>query len=161
MRFISARVPSSMTAIEIKQPGGPEVLVPTTRPVPTPAADQVLIRIHAAAVNGPDVFQRKGLYDPPPGASDIPGLEVAGQVVAVGADVSRQWHRIGPDIGADVGKHTADDGRMRAQKVQLLDVVVGIEQRAALGGAGLMIESKRRALIRHIDRTRAQQVDQP
>ena len=83
------RVPSSMTAIEIKQPGGPEVLVPTTRPVPMPAADQVLIRIHAAAVNGPDVFQRKGLYDPPPGASDIPGLEVAGQVVAVGADVSQ------------------------------------------------------------------------
>src|SRR5476651_1213714 len=83
------RVPSSMTAIEIKQPGGPEVLVPTTRPVPMPAADQVLIRIHAAAVNGPDVFQRKGLYDPPPGASDIPGLEVAGQVVAVGADASQ------------------------------------------------------------------------
>lgn len=60
------RVPSSMTAIEIKQPGGPEVLVPATRAVPMPAADQVLVRIHAAAVNGPDVFQRKGLYDPPP-----------------------------------------------------------------------------------------------
>jgi NADPH2:quinone reductase len=83
------RVPSSMTAIEIKQPGGPEVLVPTTRPVPVPDTEQVLIRIHAAAVNGPDVFQRKGLYDPPPGAPDIPGLEVAGQVVAVGADVSQ------------------------------------------------------------------------
>lgn len=82
-------VPSSMTAIEIKQYGGPEVLVPTTRPVPVPAGDEVLIRIHAAAVNGPDVFQRKGLYDPPPGASDIPGLEVAGQVVAVGADVTQ------------------------------------------------------------------------
>jgi len=82
-------VPSSMTAIEIKQPGGPEVLVPTTRSVPVPDAEQVLIRIRAAAVNGPDVFQRKGLYDPPPGVSDIPGLEVAGQVVAVGADVSQ------------------------------------------------------------------------
>src|ERR1700758_5764952 len=80
------RVPSSMTAIEIKQPGGPEVLVPTPRPVPVRAGDEVLIRIHAAAVNGPDVYQRKGLYDPPPGASDIPGLEVAGQVGAVGAD---------------------------------------------------------------------------
>jgi NADPH2:quinone reductase len=68
-----------MRAIEIKEPGGPEVLVPTSRPVPVPAGDEVLIRIHAAAVNGPDVFQRKGLYDPPPGASDIPGLEVAGQ----------------------------------------------------------------------------------
>src|SRR5260370_32571607 len=83
------RVPSTMTAIEIKQPGGPEVLVPTTRPVPVPDADQVLIRIHAAAVNGPDVFQRKGLYDPPPGASDIPGLEVAGEGAAVGSDVSQ------------------------------------------------------------------------
>ncbi len=82
------RVPALMTAIEIKQPGGPEVLVPTTRPVPTPAADQVLIRIHAAAVNGPDVFQRKGLYDPPAGVTDIPGLEVSGQVVAVGSNVS-------------------------------------------------------------------------
>ena len=82
-------VPSSMTAIEIKQPGGPEVLVPTPRSVPVPDTEQVLIRVHAAAVNGPDVFQRKGLYAPPPGASDIPGLEVAGQVVAVGADVSQ------------------------------------------------------------------------
>src|SRR5437868_15200905 len=82
------RVPSLMTAIEITQPGGPEVLVPTTRPVPTPTADQVLIRIHAAAVNGPDVFQRKGQYDPPAGVTDIPGLEVSGQVVAVGSNVS-------------------------------------------------------------------------
>src|SRR6202008_2393608 len=82
-------VPSSMTAIEIKQPGGPEVLVPTPRPVPVPAGDEGLIRIHAAAVNGPDVFQRKGLYDPPPGASDIPGLEVAGEIVSVGPDVTR------------------------------------------------------------------------
>lgn len=67
-------IPTEMTAIEIVRPGGPEVLVPTTRPVPSPAPDEVLIRIHAAGVNGPDVFQRKGLYDPPPGASDIPGL---------------------------------------------------------------------------------------
>src|ERR1700692_2987847 len=81
------RVRSAMTAIEIKQPGGPEVLVPATRPVPVPDAEQVLIRIHAAAVNGPDVFQRKGLYDPPPGAPDIPGLEVAGQGGVLGADV--------------------------------------------------------------------------
>jgi NADPH:quinone reductase len=86
-------VPSPMTAIEITQPGGPEVLVPTTPLVPVPDAEQDLIRIHAAAVNRPDVFQRKGLYAPPPGASDIPGLEVAGQVVAVGADVSQS--RIG------------------------------------------------------------------
>lgn len=62
-------LPADMTAIEIVRPGGPEVLVPTTRPVPSPGPDEVLIRIHAAGVNGPDVFQRKGLYDPPPGIS--------------------------------------------------------------------------------------------
>lgn len=82
-------LPARMTAIEIVRPGGLDVLVPTTRPVPSPGPDEVLIRIYAAGVNGPDVFQRKGLYDPPPGASDIPGLEVAGEVVAVGRDVTR------------------------------------------------------------------------
>lgn len=82
-------LPADMTAIEIVRPGGPEVLVPTTRTVPSPGPGEVLIRIHAAGVNGPDVFQRKGLYDPPPGASDIPGLEIAGEVVAVGRDVTR------------------------------------------------------------------------
>lgn len=82
-------LPADMTAIEIVRPGGPEVLVPATRAVPSPGAGEVLIRIHAAGVNGPDVFQRKGLYDPPPGASDIPGLEIAGDVVAVGRDVTR------------------------------------------------------------------------
>ncbi|MGV2292549.1 NAD(P)H-quinone oxidoreductase [Trinickia sp. YCB016] len=82
-------LPSSMTAIEISQPGGPEVLTAVTRNVPQPGADEVLIRIHAAGVNGPDVLQRKGLYAPPPGASDIPGLEVAGEVVAVGSGVTR------------------------------------------------------------------------
>jgi len=82
-------LPTTMTAIEITRPGGPEVLVPTQRPVPQPKADEVLIRIHAAGVNGPDVFQRKGQYAPPPGASDIPGLEIAGEVVAVGSAVHR------------------------------------------------------------------------
>ncbi|BCZ82390.1 oxidoreductase [Paraburkholderia terrae] len=82
-------IPAAMTAIDITQPGGPDVLVPVERPVPTPADDEVLIRIHAAGVNGPDVMQRKGLYDPPPGASDIPGLEVAGEVVSVGRGVTR------------------------------------------------------------------------
>lgn len=80
---------SEMIAIEITRPGGPEVLAPTKRPVPRPNAEEVLIRIHAAGVNGPDVLQRKGLYNPPPGASDIPGLEIAGEVVEVGSAVSR------------------------------------------------------------------------
>jgi putative PIG3 family NAD(P)H quinone oxidoreductase len=74
--------------IEISRFGGPEVLVPVQRPDPVPGADDVLIRVAAAGVNRPDVMQRIGAYPPPPGASDIPGLEVAGRVVAVGAQVT-------------------------------------------------------------------------
>ncbi|OYX52324.1 MAG: NAD(P)H-quinone oxidoreductase [Sphingomonas sp. 32-66-10] len=76
-----------MTAIDPAQPGGPEVLVPVERPVPVPRADEVLIRVAAAGVNRPDVLQRMGGYPPPPGVTTIPGLEVAGTVVAVGADL--------------------------------------------------------------------------
>ena len=82
-----ADLPDMMTAIEISTPGGPEVLVPCQRPVPVPAAGEVLIKVAAAGVNRPDVIQRKGLYPPPPGASDIPGLEISGVVVAVGEGV--------------------------------------------------------------------------
>jgi NADPH:quinone reductase len=91
-------LPSSMTVIEIRHPGGPEVLEASTRPVPQPAADEVLIRVLAAGVNGPDVLQRKGGYAPPPGASDIPGLEVAGEVAAVGRAVTR--FRVGDRVCA-------------------------------------------------------------
>ncbi|WP_207476830.1 NAD(P)H-quinone oxidoreductase [Arenibaculum pallidiluteum] len=80
-------VPDSMTCVEITQPGGPEVLRPARRPVPRPEAGEVLIRVHAAGINRPDVFQRQGAYPPPPGASDLPGLEVAGTVAALGPDV--------------------------------------------------------------------------
>ncbi|WP_194954997.1 NAD(P)H-quinone oxidoreductase [Sphingopyxis solisilvae] len=73
-----------MTAIAISAPGGPEVLVPEQRPVPQPGPGEVLIRVAAAGVNRPDVLQRMGFYPPPPGASDLPGLEIAGTVVAVG-----------------------------------------------------------------------------
>ncbi len=73
-----------MTAIAIRAPGGPEVLVPETRPLPQPAPGEVLIRVAAAGVNRPDVLQRMGYYPPPPGASDLPGLEIAGTIVAVG-----------------------------------------------------------------------------
>jgi NADPH:quinone reductase len=73
-----------MTAVAISAPGGPEMLRPATRPVPQPGAGEVLIRVAAAGVNRPDVLQRMGFYPPPPGASDLPGLEVAGTVVAVG-----------------------------------------------------------------------------
>ncbi|KGB52119.1 Alcohol dehydrogenase, zinc-binding protein [Sphingopyxis sp. LC81] len=77
-------VPVEMTAIAISAPGGPEVLQPTTRPVPQPGAGEVLIRVAAAGVNRPDVLQRMGFYPPPPGASDLPGLEISGTIVAVG-----------------------------------------------------------------------------
>ncbi|MEM7763404.1 MAG: NAD(P)H-quinone oxidoreductase [Pseudomonadota bacterium] len=81
--------PTTMKAVAISSPGGPEVLVPEDRPVPTPAAAQVLIRVIAAGINRPDCFQRAGLYPAPPGASDLPGLEVSGEVVAVGSEVTR------------------------------------------------------------------------
>src|SRR5690625_5212725 len=80
-------LPQTMKAIEIAQPGGPEVLTPCERPVPAAGPGEVLIRVAAAGVNRPDVFQRQGNYAPPPGATDIPGLELAGEVVAVGEGV--------------------------------------------------------------------------
>ncbi len=80
-------IPAEMPAIEIASPGGPDQLRLVARPVPVPGADEVLIRVMAAGVNRPDVAQRQGLYPPPPGASDIPGLEVAGEIVAAGAGV--------------------------------------------------------------------------
>jgi NADPH2:quinone reductase len=73
-----------MTAIEISTQGGPEVLTPVSRPVPQPGMGEVLIEVAAAGINRPDLVQRLGLYPPPPGASDLPGLEVAGRVVALG-----------------------------------------------------------------------------
>jgi NADPH2:quinone reductase len=82
-------LPPSMTAIAIRTPGGPEVLVPEQRPLPQPGAGEVLIKIAAAGVNRPDVVQRQGFYPPPKGATDIPGLEIAGEVVALGAGVTR------------------------------------------------------------------------
>jgi len=81
-------IPETMIAIAIDVPGGPEVLRPVAVPVPPCAGNEVLIRVAAAGVNGPDLAQRSGNYDPPPGASALPGLEVAGEVVATGSDVS-------------------------------------------------------------------------
>ena len=82
-------LPTTMRAIEISEPGGPEVLRPVTRPVPVPNAEDILIKVVAAGVNRPDALQRAGAYAPPPDASDLPGLECAGEVVAVGTGVSR------------------------------------------------------------------------
>lgn len=82
-------LPPTMTAIGLPTPGGPEALVPEPRPVPVPGAGEILVRVAAAGVNRPDVMQRKGLYPPPPGAPDIPGLEISGEVVALGEGVTR------------------------------------------------------------------------
>jgi NADPH:quinone reductase-like Zn-dependent oxidoreductase len=85
---MSNPLPDQMTVIEISKPGGPEVLVPATRPTPSPGPGELLIKTEAAGVNRPDVMQRMGEYPPPPGASDLPGLEVAGTVAAVGDGVT-------------------------------------------------------------------------
>ncbi|MSP88729.1 MAG: NAD(P)H-quinone oxidoreductase [Alphaproteobacteria bacterium] len=84
----AATLPTDMACIEISKPGGPEVLVPATRPVPRPGPGEVLIKVAAAGVNRPDINQRQGSYPPPPGASDLPGLEIAGTIVALGPDAT-------------------------------------------------------------------------
>jgi NADPH:quinone reductase len=91
-------LPETMTVIEAKRHGGPEVLVPGTRPLPVPAAGEVLIAVKAAGVNRPDVLQRLGLYPPPKGASDLLGLEVAGRVAACGPGAAR--YKIGDTVCA-------------------------------------------------------------
>ena len=120
-----------MTAIEIREPGPPQVLRAVPRPVPQPQAGEVLIRVAAAGVNRPDVLQRKGLYPPPPGASDIPGLEVAGEVIATGPDVRD------PAVGARVCALVAGGGYAQysvAPAVQCLPVPgpLTLEEAAAL-----------------------------
>ena len=94
----SQTLPDEMTAIAISEPGGPLVLKPERRPLPVPGPGEILIRVRAAGVNRPDVLQRKGAYPPPPGASDLPGLEVAGEVAALGAGAER-W-RVGDQVCA-------------------------------------------------------------
>jgi putative PIG3 family NAD(P)H quinone oxidoreductase len=91
-------VPTTMTAIGIRAAGGPEMLEPQQRPVPKPGSGEILVRVEAAGVNRPDVMQRQGLYPPPPGAPDIPGLEIAGEVAALG-DGAKRW-KIGDKVMA-------------------------------------------------------------
>jgi putative PIG3 family NAD(P)H quinone oxidoreductase len=90
------KLPAQMTVVGISKPGGPEVLLPETRSVPTPGPGEILVKVAAAGVNRPDVAQRSGAYPPPPGASDLPGLEIAGEVVALGAGATR--HRLGDKV---------------------------------------------------------------
>ena len=124
-------LPTQMRAIEIARPGGPEVLRLAQRPVPVAAAGEVLIEVATAGVNRPDVLQRKGGYAPPPGASDIPGLEVAGTIIALGAQVT-DW-KIGDEVCALVtGGGYAEF--VNAPAVQCLPVPGGLtlEQAASL-----------------------------
>ena len=95
---MSFDIPETMTAIEITEFGGPEVLKTTARPVPQPAAGEILVRNAAVGVNFPDTMQRRGGYPPPPGTTDIPGLELAGTVVATGEGVAR--HTPGDEVYA-------------------------------------------------------------
>lgn len=94
----TAMIPEKMTVVAISEPGGPLALKPERRNVPQPGEGEILIRVRAAGVNRPDVAQRKGAYPPPPGASDLPGLEAAGEVAAIGSNVSR-W-RVGDAVTA-------------------------------------------------------------
>lgn len=100
--------PRTMTAIEISEPGGPEVLRPATLPVPHPGAGDLLVKVAAAGVNRPDILQRLGGYPPPPGAPDTPGLEIAGTVVAMGAKAPETAQ----DAGQDRGQDTVQDWRI-------------------------------------------------
>jgi len=121
----------SMTAVEIEAPGPPDCLRAVSRPVPQPGPEEVLIRVAAAGVNRPDLLQRKGAYPPPPGVTDIPGLEVAGEVVGAGTDV------IGPVVGARVCALVAGGGYaeyVAAPALQCLPVpeALSMEEAAAL-----------------------------
>ena len=124
-------IPAAMTAIEIGTPGPPEALRPVSRPVTEPGPQEVLIKVAAAGGNRPDVLQRRGMYPPPAGVTDIPGLEVAGEVVRVGAGVTE------PAVGARVCALVAGGGYAEyvpAPAVQCLPVpaALSMEEAAAL-----------------------------
>lgn len=123
-------LPQDMTVVEITEAGGPEVLKPARRPVPIPSHDEVLIRVAHAGVNRPDCLQRAGHYPVPPGASDLPGLEVSGHVAAIGAGV-QEW-RVGDAVCALLpGGGYAEYAVTPA--AHCLPVPAGMDLRAAAG----------------------------
>jgi putative PIG3 family NAD(P)H quinone oxidoreductase len=129
---MTPRIPDShlMQVIEIARPGGPEVLTPATRPVPVPGVGEIVIRVAWAGVNRPDVAQRAGSYAPPPGASDLPGLEASGHVAAVGPGVTR-W-RVGDAVCALLpGGGYAEYAACPADHA--LPIPAGMDLRAAAG----------------------------
>ena len=124
-------IPDTMMAVAIAAPGGPENLVPETRPVPRPGAGEVLIATRFAGVNRPDVAQRLGRYPPPPGASDLPGLEIAGTVVAIGEGVPAE--RLGEAVCALVtGGGYAEYCLAKADHCLTVPEALPLEQAAAL-----------------------------
>src|SRR5215472_9924215 len=144
-----ANIPATQTVIEIKAPGGPEMLVPGTRPVPEPKAGEVLIRIAAAGINRADCLQRMGRYPMPPGASDIPGLECAGTVVKLGDEVA------GWSLGDQVCALLVADGYgeyAAVPAVQCLPVPKGV----GLGDAGGLMETFCTVWTNVFDRIRLQ-----
>ena len=123
---MSNTLPASMQAVEISAPGGPEVLKPVSRPLPVPKPHEVLIKVAAAGINGPDIMQRKGLYPAPAGASDLPGLEVSGTVVAVGA-AAKRWKEgdrvVALTNGGGYAEYVAADAEHCLGVPQSLDIV--------------------------------------
>ncbi len=123
---MSNTLPASMQAVEISAPGGPEVLKPVSRPLPVPKPHEVLIKVAAAGINGPDIMQRKGLYPAPAGASDLPGLEVSGTVVAVGA-AAKRWKEgdrvVALTNGGGYAEYVAADAEHCLGVPQGLDIV--------------------------------------
>jgi len=127
---MSSNLPAMMNVIEMTAPGGPEVLRPAQRPLPRLEPGEVLLKVAAAGVNGPDLMQRKGLYPAPAGASDLLGLEVSGEIVAVGSDV-RRWKPGDRVTALTNGGGYADYCAVEAQ--HCLPIPQGIELRDAGG----------------------------
>lgn len=115
-------LPELMTEIGFSQPGGPEVLQPRRVPVPQPGPGQVLVRVRAAGVNRPDVLQRRGLYPMPPGVTPVPGLEVSGEVVAVGASVAE----LGPEVNGGHAGQGHQSPSLAGTAFQVGDEVCGL-----------------------------------
>jgi NADPH:quinone reductase len=141
--------PTMMTAVEIREPGPPQVLRAVQRPTPEPAPGEVLIRVAAAGVNRPDILQRKGVYPPPPGVTDIPGLEVAGEVEALGEGVYQ------PAVGAKVCALIAGGGYAQyaiAPAVQCLPVPPSL----SLEEAGVLPETFFTVWLNVFERARLQ-----
>ena len=125
-----ASIPTTMTGIALNGKGGPEVLQPASMPVPTPGPGQLLVKVAAAGVNRPDVQQRMGAYPPPPGHSPLPGLEIAGEVAAVGPNVAR-W-KIGDKVCALVNGGGYAEYCL-AEDVQALPIPKGLSMAEAGG----------------------------